>query len=250
MVLLLALISSQAWGAPHPAKALKCQPLLADRAPQIRIYDPEAALSRNEIGDLSLRMKASTPDGKQAGDRLVRALQPLIHRTADAVSWKMANAHSPVNFEDPNIREELESAVLLKLISVPPFNPERSTVEGWVTMLTKTAAIDMQRRASRHMNLSLDREIPGLDSITLKDSLAGKEADPSDAAATADSRARVRKALGMLPASKRQLMEMVYVDHLTYREISERLDIPLGSVKSHIHHTKSELKSILTTLPE
>ncbi len=247
---MIALLSFPVWGAPPPAAALACQPAFAALAPQIGIYDPEAALSRSEIADLSQRMKASTPDGKRAAEQLIRKLQPLIRKKAATVANKMAYAHSPVNFRDPNIREDLESAVLLKLIGAPPFDPSRSSVEAWIYIITKNAAIDMQRRASRHTTVSLDREIEGTDSFTLKDSLPGREAEPADTLALAETQARVRKALSILPQELRQLGEMVYIEQMTYQAIANRLQIPVGTVKSRIFRLKSELKMALETTPQ
>ena len=63
------------------------------------------------------------------------------------------------------------------------------------------------------------------------DSLPGREGqDPGDAAERTDLVEAIRRELAQLPDKRRVAVEMKIVEGLTYREISEALGAPLGTI--------------------
>jgi len=50
-----------------------------------------------------------------------------------------------------------------------------------------------------------------------------------------EKKLRVRQAIDMLPENLRQVLLLAYFHEFKYQEISEVLDIPLGTVKSRLH---------------
>ena len=57
--------------------------------------------------------------------------------------------------------------------------------------------------------------------------------------------AAVQRALLQLPAPMRETLVLFYVQNLKYREISEALDVSIGTVKSRIHGGLKQLKALL-----
>ncbi len=57
--------------------------------------------------------------------------------------------------------------------------------------------------------------------------------------------ARVRKAIGRLPEEQRSVLVLVAVDGLSYREASDILDIPLGTVMSRLARARRRLHEML-----
>ena len=55
----------------------------------------------------------------------------------------------------------------------------------------------------------------------------------------------LRQYVGMLKQEYRELVEMRYFQELSYEEMSERLQIPLGTVKSRLFKAKDKLQEIL-----
>ena len=55
----------------------------------------------------------------------------------------------------------------------------------------------------------------------------------------------VRTALGRLPLEKRALLSMRYADDLDLEEIAEALNVPVGTVKSRLHHARADLRAEL-----
>ena len=55
----------------------------------------------------------------------------------------------------------------------------------------------------------------------------------------------LRQYVGMLKQEYRELVEMRYFQELSYEEMSERLQIPLGTVKSRLFKAKDKLQEII-----
>ena len=56
---------------------------------------------------------------------------------------------------------------------------------------------------------------------------------------------RVRKALSGLPLLQRAALELAYYEGLTHAEIAERLEQPLGTVKTRIRLAMLKLRDVL-----
>ncbi len=70
---------------------------------------------------------------------------------------------------------------------------------------------------------------------------------PEQAAVLREQRARVHEALTRLDASQRQAIELAYYEGLTHSQIAERLQSPLGTVKTWIRQGIIRLRDTLNT---
>ena len=108
------------------------------------------------------------------------------------------------------------------------FDPKRS-FGSWIYAIARNGCIDYLRRRIRDPLSSLAPNAPAsppdLDSLPDRGS-----ADPSLSAERRDLFEAVRAELAQLPDHRRTAVEMKIMDDLTYREISELLDTPLGTV--------------------
>ena len=112
------------------------------------------------------------------------------------------------------------------------FDPDRSPLAAWLTGITRNAITDVHNRRAR------DR----------RDQLAvATRPDPvpePETAAVAD-RVTVADELVRLGEPQRTILSLAFYDDLTHDQIAERLDIPLGTVKSHIRRSLLRLRSRL-----
>src|SRR5262249_6383272 len=71
---------------------------------------------------------------------------------------------------------------------------------------------------------------------------------PDAAASRAEQRERIRRGLEALPEHHRAIIMLSDLEGLSYREIAEVLDIPMGTVMSRLHNARKRLRDILGRL--
>jgi RNA polymerase sigma-70 factor (ECF subfamily) len=91
---------------------------------------------------------------------------------------------------------------------------------------------------ARHVGMAARRQQARRPAVVDGATLAAVEAAPAD-----DAVAAARELLARLPPRQRDVLELRFVTGLSYAEIADRLDIPLGTVRSRIHHAVALLRS-------
>lgn len=116
------------------------------------------------------------------------------------------------------------------------YKAERGTVVAWLVTTVRNLALDRTRRRTRRAQIT-DEELrheppePVLDPESLSWVLREREA--------------VRRALQKLSAAQRQTLEIAFFEGLSYPEIAERENIPLGTVKSRAARALAALRAAL-----
>jgi RNA polymerase sigma-70 factor, ECF subfamily len=112
------------------------------------------------------------------------------------------------------------------------FDPRQGSEPTFVATVARNAAIDMARREARRP------------AVATADTDAVAPAEPSAADQVANVMT-VRAALTTLPPRQREILRLAYFEQLTQQEIAERLDIPVGTVKSRTFQAMRALRSSL-----
>ncbi|MFC8369625.1 MULTISPECIES: sigma-70 family RNA polymerase sigma factor [unclassified Streptomyces] len=138
---------------------------------------------------------------------------------------------------DPAQSEEVAQEVLLELWrSAARFDPGRGSALSWVLTLAHRRAVDRVRsaRAAGEREQREARRGPGpaFDQVA-EEVEAGLE------------REWVRRCLDRLTALQRQSVTLAYYDGYTYREVAERLSLPLGTVKTRMRDGLTRLRDCL-----
>jgi RNA polymerase sigma-70 factor (ECF subfamily) len=68
---------------------------------------------------------------------------------------------------------------------------------------------------------------------------------PHQAAEDDELALRVRRALDSIPANERQVLEMAYYEGLSQSAIGERLQVPLGTIKTRSRQGLIRLRALL-----
>jgi RNA polymerase sigma-70 factor (ECF subfamily) len=70
--------------------------------------------------------------------------------------------------------------------------------------------------------------------------------DPEDAAAGGERTARLKAALGELPARQLEVISAVFGGGMTVEEAAEAMGVSVGSARTHYHRAKRRLKKLMT----
>jgi RNA polymerase sigma-70 factor (ECF subfamily) len=70
-------------------------------------------------------------------------------------------------------------------------------------------------------------------------------AEEIPAAAPDERVAAARETIAALPSLQREILELRFSQGLSYAEIAEALEIPVGTVRSRLHHAVAEVRSHL-----
>lgn len=115
------------------------------------------------------------------------------------------------------------------------YDESRGRTFTWLVTLARSRAIDRLRALDSRQR-------------TANESLEGVTDSVSDAAEDAfksEQREVVRAALAALPSEQRQTLLLAYFEGLTQTEIAERLNAPLGTVKTRMRSGMIKLRELL-----
>jgi len=138
--------------------------------------------------------------------------------------------------------EDLTQEIFLNLQVKSKFNPQRGSFYTYLMILTRSQAIDRLRskRSKGRLWQSIRK---------LKDSVAQQKIDsPMEVVSMEEISTQVRNALQHLSSNQRQVLELSYYEGLTQLEISQRINIPLGTVKTHSRRGLIQLRKNLHNL--
>ena len=148
---------------------------------------------------------------------------------------------------EPTTAEEVVQDVFMKLWSRPgTFSPERGRFSGWLLTLVHNRSVDKLRRLKAGAAgpvLPLDGAMDA--DLSLADVLADTAATPYDRAWTEEQGRIVREAIQSLPHPQREAIVLAYFGGLTQKEIAERLEEPLGTVKTRTRAALQQLRRAL-----
>lgn len=168
----------------------------------------------------------------RASDLDTAALAELYDRhapTALAIARRMLGA--------ARAEDAVQDAFTSIWRSASTYDPQLGLVRTWLLRIVRHRSLDILRSAAAE-----DRRIEH----------AGREqhhAEPAEGPAAATQRRdeadELHAVLDALPEEQRQVVELAYYDGLTQVEISERLGLPVGTVKSRARLALHKLRESL-----
>jgi RNA polymerase sigma-70 factor (ECF subfamily) len=153
--------------------------------------------------------------------------QQMVYRTALAITG------------DPDAAADLLQDVFLRLYRFAGRIDLERPLEPWLYRMTTNLAYTWIKRHNRWPK-SLEDIAEWLTS--------GRKNPPLSQVELNDSWAQVQKALSSLPLSQRVVVVLYYINDLSLQEISDILDVPVGTVKSRLHYGRQALKEHLGLL--
>ena len=175
----------------------------------------------------------------------------------EAFAWLIARYHQPIysllarTVQDRADAADLTQEVFVKVFrGVGSFHGE-SSLRTWIYRIALREASNQRRWWTRHkqQEVPIEQEITDSDSsapIRLKELLVDPSESPFDAAAHAETRARVEAALMRVPEPYRTTLILRDIEGFVYEEVAEMQGVNLGTVKSRLVRGRAFLKAYLT----
>jgi len=138
---------------------------------------------------------------------------------------------------EEDARDATQETFLAAFRNLRNFRGE-AKVSSWLHRIAVNQCITRQRRAKVRSESALDDEQEkNAGSFAIPLSLS-----PANVTENAQISAAVRLAVNSLPTELRQIVVMKEFEELTFREISEALDLPLSTVKSRLYTALKQLE--------
>lgn len=110
----------------------------------------------------------------------------------------------------------------------------------WLYRIATNLTIDRLRK--RSPDYYLDEEISGTEGLNMYTQLSSEEVLPEEEVLRLELNDRIHQEILNLKPIYRSIIILRYLDEFSLKEISEILDIPLGTVKTRIHRGREALR--------
>lgn len=157
----------------------------------------------------------------RAFSELVRRYQRAAYLVALGVTRRHADAE--------DVAQEAFMVALQRLEECR--DPDRFA--GWFTTIVKNRARNLLRREQLREGEPVPFQVPS------------KIPGPDRETARAELRGTLSDALGALSPLQREVVLLHDLEGWKHREIAERLDMPSGTVRSHLHFARRRLRELL-----
>jgi len=148
----------------------------------------------------------------------------MVYRTALAITG------------DPEAASDLLQDVFLRLHRFSARIDPQRPLEPWLYRMTANLSYTWVKRRNRWIKPLED----------LAEWLVGASRNqPYELAERNDEWQQVQHAVSNLPLSQRVVVVLYYLNDLSLQEISEILDVPVGTVKSRFHYGRNSLRQAL-----
>jgi RNA polymerase sigma-70 factor (ECF subfamily) len=166
----------------------------------------------------------------QQGDR--RAFGELVrlhHSGVINVVYRMCG--------DASLAEDAAQEAFIRAWQHLPKYTPRSPFRNWVYRIATNAALDTLRR---------ERDTTDVDDLPL----VAAEDGPEAALEKAERSEWVQQAVVALPPASRAVLVLREYEGLSYQEIAETLNIPIGTVMSRLNYARTQLRESLAACLE
>ncbi|MDQ0220152.1 RNA polymerase sigma factor SigW [Peribacillus cavernae] len=116
----------------------------------------------------------------------------------------------------------------------------------WLYRIATNLCIDRIRK--KKPDFYLDAEVAGTEGLNMYSQVAADTVLPEDELESLELQETIQAEILKLPEKYRSPIVLKYIEELSLKEISEILDLPVGTVKTRIHRGREALRNQLRHL--
>ena len=138
--------------------------------------------------------------------------------------------------------EDLEQEVYIKVWKNSNNYKEYGSFKSWIGTIAKNISKDYLKSANRK------RDINSTSDEQIVNKISDTKANPEQNVIRTFRKKRIKKAIDNLKPKFKEIIIMYEINGLSYDEISKKLNIPIGTVKSRLYNAKKILAEELADL--
>jgi RNA polymerase sigma-70 factor, ECF subfamily len=135
-----------------------------------------------------------------------------------------------------------QEAFIRAYVNIHSYDENRK-FSTWLYRIATNLTIDRIRK--RKPDYYLDAEVKGTDGLDMYSQLAVDDKLPEDELEGLELQKYIQKQIAQLPPKYRSIIMLRYLEDFSLQEISDILDIPIGTVKTRIHRGREALRKKL-----
>ena len=179
-------------------------------------------MSDETLNERALVDRCRKGDDESAFGELVDRYRDLVY----AMVWRLAPDKEQV--------DDLAQEVFLKVYRGLPYFRGEARLSTWIYRIVANVCSEARGRPRVEVQMEKTADGREIEPASLDRAFAGIEA-----------RDRVEKALAQLPEPYRLIIAAHHLQGVQYEALAETLNIPLGTVKTHLYRAKRRLREIL-----
>ena len=181
---------------------------------------------------------------EDADDRLL--LQRIVEKDKDALDSLYGRYATPIYslalhmLKQPSLAEEVTQDVFLNIwLKADSFNSARGQPRSWIMSVAHHRVVDVIRSRRRTVSMTDPDGYETLERLpTGGPSVEGQVQQNLD-------RERIMGALATLPENQREVILMAYYEGYSQSEMADRLEQPLGTIKTRVRLAMQKLRAAL-----
>lgn len=190
----------------------------------------QAVIDRTE--DIGAAPADAAPRDDDVARRLVAGDQAALKDAYDA-HGRVVFSFCRRSLSPERAADATQEVFLAAWRSRERYRPEAGTLAGWLLGIARYKVIDVMRSDGK---APLPRDMSGSDEIA---------SNAEESVVAAAERMLMAEAIATLPERAREMVRLAFFEDLTHTQISERCDVPLGTVKSDIRRSLGRLRKHL-----
>ena len=187
--------------------------------------DERALIERSRRGDIA------------AFDELVRTYEKSVYNTA----YRLAGSYD-------DAADVAQEAFVRAWNNLKSFRGD-SAFSTWLYRIVTNVFLDDRKRKRARPQRSLDEAI-ALDESNVTRQFEDDTPGPEEVAEGAERRMVLERAIQTLPEAQRIVIVLYHTQGLSYEEIAEITNLPMGTVKSKLNRARLALRDRLTPMAE
>ena len=205
-----------------PARGSRSQRLPPSDESRVRYYNPPSISTRLDHVTLSLLQRVASNDPG--------AVKAVLDQFGGLV-WSLARRFC---FNDAEAEDAVQEIFTEIWKSSARFDPKVASEATFIAMIARRRLIDRARKSARRTDTA---QLP--ERVTSAEPMSDAPAELRDEAASA------AKALAQLSNEQQRVLRLSIYQGLSHERIADATGLPLGTVKTHLHATRSKLKAKL-----